>query len=150
MPRSIYSEAHAAVRFFGESFDPLVATQILRLPPDYTHGVGEPRLSRTKAGRIVEQAPHRNGMWSMSSRGLVSSAKLVTHVEWLLGQLEPRAEAVRLLLSSGVPGDIFAFSRGSTAIPPSVPRQLRQRASALGLEIVTDHYEAAPGDEQSA
>lgn len=146
MPRKGYREAHVAVRFFGESFDPLVATQTLRLPPDHAHRAGEPRLYRTKAGRIVEHPVRRSGMWSMSSREIVRSAKLATHIEWMLGQLEPRADAVRSLLSGGVSGDLFAFSSGCTAVPPPVPRQLRQRALALGLEIVIDHYERVPGE----
>src|SRR6185369_17113459 len=90
LPKRVYRKAHAAVRFFGDSLDPLVVTQTLRLPPDRTARVGEPRLSRTKSGKVIEQPEHRSGMWLMSSVDCVSSTKLATHIEWLLGELEPR------------------------------------------------------------
>jgi hypothetical protein len=44
-------------------------------------------------------------------------------------------------LSPGIIGDIFAFCSGSTTIPGPIPKQVRERALALGLEIVIDHHE---------
>jgi Domain of unknown function (DUF4279) len=140
VPRRVYDEAHAAVRFWSETLDPLTVTLALRLPPDHTHRDGEPHLSRGKSGRVIEYSPYRGGMWSMSSENLVNSPRLSVHVEWLLGQLEPRAEAVRTLLANGVEADFFCFSSGSTSQPPSLPRIIRRRAAALGIKISIDHY----------
>jgi hypothetical protein len=83
----------------------------------------------------------------MSSHGWVGSPRLATHIDWLLKELEPRAAEVRALIASGVSGDIFCYSRGRTAQPPAVPRDLRERAAALGLSIGIDHY---PDAEQIA
>ena len=63
---------------------------------------GEPHLSRGKSGRVIEYSPYRGGMWSLSSKNLVNSPRLSVHLEWLLGQFEPRAAAVRMLLANGV------------------------------------------------
>lgn len=69
----------------------------------------------------------------MSSRSWIDSPRLATHIDWLLNELEPKSAGVRALIASGVSGDIFCYSRGRTAQPPAIPRDLRQRA-AVGCE----------------
>ena len=147
MPKRVYSEAYASVRFAAEDLDPLHVTLRLRLPADHTHRRGEPRLTRSgRTGRVSEYALYSQGMWSMSSRGWVDSPRLATHIEWLLKELEPKSAEVHALIASGVSGDIFCYSCGRTAQPPAIPRDLRQRAAALGLSIGIDRYpDAEPG-----
>jgi len=65
--KRVYDRAHAAVRFFADSLDPLTVTLALRLPPDHVHRAGEPRLVRTRKGTVKEYGPYPAGMWSMSS-----------------------------------------------------------------------------------
>jgi hypothetical protein len=137
----VYTRAFAGVRFYAEDLDPLDVTMRLRLPADATHRVGEPRLNRTKSGDVREYAPYREGMWRMSSRQWVKSPRLSTHIDWLLSELEPKAEEVHGLLKRGIKGDIFCFSEGKTESSPSLPKRIRERADALGLEIVIDHYD---------
>jgi hypothetical protein len=76
----------------------------------------------------------------MSSQEWVQSPRIQVHLAWLLGQLEPKADVVRSLLADGVEADFFCFSSGTTSVPPSLPRTIRERAAALGIEIVIDHY----------
>ena len=140
MPKRVYDRAYACVRFSADGLDPLAVTLALRLPPDHTHRPGEPRLRRLRSGRVDEHAPYRGGMWTMSTKEWVRSPRLAVHLEWLLRELEPRADAVRSLLASGILADFFCFSSGSTATPPSLPRGIRDRAAALGIAIVIDHY----------
>lgn len=140
LPKRVYSRAYASVRFYADTLDPLTVTLALRLPPDQTHRDGEPRLHRVKSGRIEEHSPYRGGMWSMSSEKWVQSPRLAIHLDWLLNQLEPKADAVHTLLAEGVQADFFCFSSGSTAAPPSLPRTIRNRAAALGIKIDIDHY----------
>jgi hypothetical protein len=140
LPKRTYDRAYAAVRFCGDALDPLAVTLALHLPADHVHRDGEPRLKRTRKGRVAEYAPYRGGMWSMSSEPWVNSPRLAVHLEWLLGQLEPKAEAIAALRRGGIDVDFFCFSSGSTPQPPSLPRSLRNRAAALGIEIVIDHY----------
>ncbi len=134
--------AYASVRFFAEDLDPFDVTEQLRLPPDRMHRKGEPRLARSKAGRVIEYAPYPVGMWSMSSKQWVDSPKLSAHVEWVLAELEPKTDAVRALTSSAIESDIFCYSFGKTEEPPTLPASLHERASALGLSIEIDHYSA--------
>jgi hypothetical protein len=141
LPRRVYNRAHASVRLHGGSLDPLAVTHALKLPADHVHRDGEPRLARSRKGAIVEHAPYRGGMWSMSSEPWVPSPRLAVHLEWLLEQLEPRKAAIAVLLADGVTADFFCFSSGSTRTPPSLPRGLRERAAALGIDIQVDHYD---------
>ena len=140
VPKRVYDRAYASVRFWADELDPLAVTLALRLPPDHTHRDGEPRVRRVKSGQVKEYAPYRAGLWSMSSKMWVQSPRLSVHLDWLLCELEPKADAVRSLLAAGVEADFFCFSSGSTATPPSLPRAIRERAAALGIEIVIDHY----------
>ena len=88
MRKRVYDRAYASVRFIGVKLDPLQVTLALRLPADHTHRDGEPRLLRVKSARVVEYAPYRGGMWSMSSENWVQSPQLSVHLEWLLCELE--------------------------------------------------------------
>lgn len=120
--------------------DPLEITKALRLPPDHQHRDGEPRLVRTKKGKVQEYAAYRGGQWSMSSEQWVDSTCLATHLDWLLQQLEPHANAIRSILSGDVTADLFCYSLGSTTQPPSYPRSIADRAKSLGVSIEIDHY----------
>ena len=140
MPKREYTRAYATVRFMGQSLDPLSVTMALRLPPDHMHRNGEPRLVRTKRGKVEERSPYRGGQWSMSSESWVQSPRLEVHLEWLLKQLEPKAEAVAQLISQGVEVDFFCYSLGTTPSLPSVPRSIRSRIERLGVKLDIDHY----------
>jgi hypothetical protein len=145
VPKRVYTDAYASVRFWGETLDPLDITAALHLPPDHTHRKGEQVLRRTKSGAVREsREPYPHGMWSMSSREAVRSPRLSVHIEWLLSELERRADAIRELLGRGVAADIFCYSAGANHRPPAIPWSLRARAQALGLRIDIDHYEARP------
>jgi Domain of unknown function (DUF4279) len=144
--QTLYTHAHASIRFMGDALDPLDVTLLIRLPHDHTHRKGEPRIRRRRTDLSVnEYAPYHGGLWSMSSESWVRSSDLDVHVSWLLDQLEPRVDGVKQLLANGVVGDIFCFSSGFPAHPPTLPGRTLQRAAALGLTIDIDYY--SKGDE---
>lgn len=147
MSKRVYGRGYASVRFCGQSLDPLHVSLALRLPADHCHRDGEPHLCRTKSGKVMEYAAYHGGMWSMSSEEWVDSPRLAVHLEWLLAQLEPRVDAIASLISTGATVDFFCFSSGSTSMHPTLPRTIRDRAAALGIEIVIDHY--GPSNEQT-
>ena len=146
MAKRVYTRAYASVRFLGQNLDPLIVTLALQLPPDLMHRNGEPRLVRTKRGKVEVRSPHRGGLWSMSSEKWVQSPRLAIHLEWLLEQLEPKSEAVAQLLSQYVEADFFCYSLGTTPALPSVPRSIRSRIERLGVKLDIDHY-CVPADE---
>lgn len=143
MPKRIYTRAYASARFWADDLDPLMITQALLLPPDTQHRRGEPRLFRTKTGKIEQRSPCRAGLWTMSSERWVDSPRLHIHLLWLLEQLEPRRTAIDEILANGVTADFFCYSCGLTPEPPSIPRTVRDRADALRFTIQIDHYDSS-------
>lgn len=51
MPQKKYNESHASCIFYD--YNPVHISKILLLPPDSQHFAGEPRMSRTQAGKVV-------------------------------------------------------------------------------------------------
>ena len=76
----------------------------------------------------------------MSSRKWVESPVLETHIDWLLGQIEPLEGVVRRLIAEGIEVDIICYSVGRSEDPPSLSRAIRARAESLGIRIEIDHY----------
>ena len=112
LPKRTYTRAHASARFWADYLDPLTITQALLLPPDTQHRRGEPRLLRTKSGKVEQRTPFRAGSWSMSSEHRVESPRLHIHLLWLLEQLEPHQTAIDEILANGVMADFFATRVG--------------------------------------
>ena len=139
MPSRLYTRAFATLRFSAEFLNPADVTRAIWLPPDHVHRKGE--LVRTK-GKAKTRDKHREGLWTLSSEGCVNVPELDTNVRWLLGLLEPRAEAVAGLLAQGVNAVIWCHSRGSTGKAPSLSREVRKRVEALGIAIEGEHFRA--------
>jgi hypothetical protein len=142
-----YFKASAALRLHGVDVDPAAITRALRLPPDHAHRKGDPRISRSGKGTVIEYAPYDAGMWSMSSEQWVESPRLDTHIAWVLDEIEPRADALARVLATGAVADIFCYSLGRTSTPPAIPKQILARAASLGLAVDVDHYAAVADDD---
>jgi hypothetical protein len=148
-PSSIRRAAHASVRFMSETLDPLLVTQLIRLPCTHSHRNGEPRIRRAWSGKVHEYSAYLQGMWSMSSKDWVASDDLDTHIQWLLEQLEPRRAELTQLLVSGVEGDIFCYSLGPGEATPTLREDTVDRVKALALSIDIDHYDNADTDDEA-
>lgn len=144
--KRVYVKAHASLRISADDLDPSEVTRHLRLPPDHVHRRGDLNIGRSSKGKVIEYAPYASGLWSMSSEKWVESPRVETHIRWLLDQIAPSAEALARLLHGGADGDIFCYSTGRTSTPPAVPKELRDRAAALGLRVGVDHYPMADAD----
>ncbi|WP_443217374.1 DUF4279 domain-containing protein [Rhodopirellula sp. P2] len=143
MPKRIYTRAYATARFWADDLDPMVITQALLLPPDTQHRRGEPRLIRTKSGKVEQRTSCGAGAWTMSSEHWVDSPRLHIHLLWLLEQLGPHETAISKILAGGVMADFFCYSCGSTSTPPPIPQAVRDRSHALGFKIEIDHYDTS-------
>lgn len=137
----VYIEAYCSLRIFGNDLDPLSVTKKLKIPPDFQSRKGEPRLSRSKKGKIVEYSPYSTNMWSFGSKNWVKSPNLTTHLKWLLKELELKKD---LLLDyknePGISIDAFCFSTGNSKKPPNIPAQIKEQFNELSIKIVIDHY----------
>jgi len=135
----VYVEAYAILRLFAEDVDPSEVTRALMLPPDYAHRRGDLRIDRTKKGKVQVCSAPSAGMWSMSSESWVTSPRLQVHIQWILDQIEPKAEALAAVLARGVTGDVYCCSFGRSASPAPGPRSLRNRLGELGLSLQISH-----------
>jgi hypothetical protein len=142
MPNKTSKRWYASVRFVGVHLDPVSITKAIRLPPDIHYRYGEPKVSRSKKGVVLDYGDYSTGLWCMSSENWVSSPRPEEHLHWILQQLEPFREYILSLQINGIRGDLFCYSLGTTDLPPGIPRTIRARADALGLNIQQDHYMA--------
>lgn len=95
-----------------------------------------------RSGKVISGGDSPFGFWTMSSKEWVRSLKLHVHIRWVLDQLEPNADALKLTVTSDATADIFCYSVGATPVAPSIPQVLRDRAASMGFRIEIDHYDS--------
>jgi hypothetical protein len=145
----MYTEAHASFRIFADALDPSEVTRVLLLPPDHVHRKGDLRILRSKSGKVLQNPPHDMGMWSMSSKSQVNSPRLHIHLEWILGQIEPKSRELTELQTHDVRMDIFCYSYGENPDPPAIPRTVTSRIETLGISLNLDHYDSAAQEDKN-
>lgn len=141
---------YARLRISGESLDPLLVTQALRLPPDHTRRRGEPRLRRRRDGSVRERAPYQRGMWSMSSAAWVTGVaggQLDAHLRWLLDQLEPRGGELQRLQEAGARAELLCY-RESGPEEQALPAETLGRCATLALPVVPEDDEDLDGEDE--
>jgi hypothetical protein len=63
------------------------------------------------------------------------------HIQWILDQIQPKADALARIVARAISASIFCYSLGKSASPPSIPQALRDRLDELDLPLEIDHYE---------
>jgi hypothetical protein len=100
---------------------------------------GQPRL--TKSGR-KSAFPWRQGYWSVSGKGVVSSDYLSPHLRYLIILLAlPRADLRAHIERQQAKVRFFCYwnnAHGNRV--PDVPPDIRRMADATGIEIDIDEY----------
>src|SRR5438128_12524038 len=90
------SATYATLRVVGRHPDEVTAA--LGLKP--TRGFVRGKPWQTPSGRL-SRGPAREHVWLLGSEHRVDSRNVLTHVEWLLAQVEASGEALRELQASG-------------------------------------------------
>lgn len=124
-------ETYATLRIYPGEFDPDEVTRRLGIDPTEVQRVGE------RHGRTTRKT---NG-WFLRSQDRVESRDARRHIDWLLDQLEPAANALSELRASGAEVDISCYwlSASGHGGPSVSPRQTK-RLSALDLDCWFDVY----------
>jgi hypothetical protein len=124
---------YATLRVYSESLDPSEMTNRLGIEPTDWQRHGEEWQSGSQPAALH--------CWFLSSKGKVASSDVRQHLDWLLGIVVPRADAVRSLQSNGCRMDVFCFwvSASGHGGPSVRPTQMRELAE-LGLELSFDVY----------
>ena len=125
----------ATLRIYPERLTPAEVTSRLGIEPSRSQQKGDPL---TKSKQPVFARMHG---WFLTSEGAVESRDVRRHLDWLLEQLGPRADAVRSLQADGCSMDISCYwlSFSGHGGPSVSPGQMRELAR-LGLELWFDVY----------
>jgi hypothetical protein len=125
---STCKETSAAFRIIHPALDPDAISQQLGLRSSWAWRKGQPR------GR--HNIPSRSGIWGLDTAGVLTSRDLRRHLDWLLDQLEPKAEVLQELRGQGYAMDVFCLwcRLGGTGGPMRSPRNMT-RLAALNVTI---------------
>jgi hypothetical protein len=126
-------KTYATLRIYPESLDPAEVTKRLRIEPTHSQRRGESR----KPGA----PPTKLHGWFLCSEGAVESRDVRRHLDWLLSQITPQADAILALQSEGCRMDVSCFwiSASGHGGPSVLPAQMGELAR-LGLELWFDVY----------
>jgi hypothetical protein len=131
--------AHASVSVYGDDLDPDFWTSYFDCVPDRSLIKGVERL--THKG-LPSGFAARTGMWSISSKEVVTSNDLTPHIEYLVSKLLlPRPDLLKLLEQRGETMRCFCYwaNYSGDRIPVIDPR-LEAAIKESGGYIEIDEY----------
>lgn len=134
-------ETFASFRIMGEHLDCNAVSSLFRLQPTEVHERGSPKLIRGKPC-----GSWSDGLWVLSTEGIVDSEQLDAHIEWLLAHLEPCRNQFDSLKSLGAQSlDVFCYWASIDGTPggPTIPAGLLFRLGVLGIDLSLDFYSFA-------
>jgi hypothetical protein len=135
----------AKLRIYGVALDLKKVTEHLCVEPSSSHSG-----KNDSGGRVGASRPEQSA-WILSSEGHVASKDLRRHLDWLLDQIAPAAEGLRLVQSmEGVTTNVNCvwWSASGDGGPVLWPKQMR-RLAELDLECSFDFAFYEQGDDSS-
>jgi hypothetical protein len=129
-------KTRAMMRICNDDLDPERITCVLGIKPSGTQVKGRPHTRRSG----VTSTPTIGG-WFLSSEGVINSRDVRRHVDWILGVLAGKEEALRRLQQEeGTWMDIFCYwlsaeGHGGPSLSPAIMRRLGQLELAIGFDI---------------
>jgi hypothetical protein len=134
--------AFATLRFTGDRFDPNRISAILGVQPTRAYRKGERYFAGPRAGFVTG----RTGVWVLATDGLVNSADLDRHLEYLVNLIfrgpdrELRLKQLHEVMShDGAKADVSCFWRGGPGTqPPALSKDAIRKLLQLPAEIETD------------
>jgi hypothetical protein len=131
---------YASLRFSGDRLEPQRLSEVLNAHPKTAYRKGE--VYKSSRGHEVRG---RTGLWAISSKGVVASADLNDHLDYLLGLVFAGDSDARLNLlhermrDYGIEADAPCFWHGERgAKPPVIREDIRARLARIPAEIETD------------
>jgi len=121
---------HATFRLVGPDIRPDLLTRALNISPTFKVAVGEITPKKTR--------PRTEGIWAISTKDLLGSTDLESHVAALLDKLPT---GFRDHLPPGSRCEIQCFWRSATGHGgPSLSSSLLARVAAAGIDLDFDFY----------
>jgi hypothetical protein len=125
--------SHATLRVFGANLDPAEVSAFVGLEPTHSHRAGDARTGGA--------APNREGLWALSTKGLVESPDLDEHLRYLVGRVSSVRESLEAVLRrANHRGDVFCYllretGHGGPTVAPEVMTGFGELGLSLGLDI---------------
>jgi len=136
------AKTYATLLIYPEEIDPPVVTHHLGIEPSHWQRKGE---AIERDGRRLPRVAILN-LWSLTSEGQIDSRDSRRHIDWLLDQLDPKAEAVGILQEMGCQMAIFCYWLSQSGQGgPTIPASQMKRLGELNIELWFDFY--GPYDE---
>lgn len=131
------AETHATLLIYPVRTDPEAITERLGIEPSKWQRRGGPMASSLRRPPRLAEID----LWSLSTRGHVSSRDSRRHIDWLLDRIEGKAAELRALRDEGgrISVSCYWVSRYGEGGPTISPDQMR-RLGALNLELWFDIY----------
>lgn len=113
---------------FSPQLDPDLVTQIMNLPPDHSHHIGD-YIDKSK------RATHKHGMWSIGSK-LSREESFSDHLENLLSIVEPQQEQIlKLGQDHEVKFYCGLFSYIGFVLSPDILKRIANLGATLDVSI---------------
>jgi hypothetical protein len=128
---------------FGPDLDPAEVSAFVGLEPTQCHRAGDARSGGA--------APYREGLWALSTKGVVASPDLSEHLRYLVGWVsEIRARLAVVLQRAEHRGDVFCYllremGHGGPTVAPEVLSGFGELGLSLGLDIYGPFAPSGPG-----
>lgn len=127
------SRTWATFRVWGKHLEPEQITRLLGIIPTRAFKAGDKR---------GQSGIWKHGYWGITSQDNIDSRDLGVHLEWLLGQLEPKqAEVVELTHKPDIKADVFCFwELEAVNVGIEFSPEFMGRMARLNLKLGLDTY----------
>lgn len=136
---STCKRTYATLRVLHKELDPDEISNLLGLSYSRAYRKGDPITAVNEIGE------RRNGVWLLDTKQKVDSLDSRRHIDWLLDQLEGKADVVRALFNKGCNIDILCFWESAHGHGgPTVSPEQSIRLGEMRVDLMFDVYFAFP------
>ena len=128
-------------RIMKAGLEPSKLTTLLGMEPDKSHKKDDPRISKTKSGKVLYHAPFNSGLWCLESK-LDKSSKLQEHILDITDRIESKRDLLIKLKDEGFEMDLYCgyFLLGESQPGISLSNSVLKKISELGMDLGIQLY----------
>ncbi|WP_124077014.1 DUF4279 domain-containing protein [Burkholderia gladioli] len=130
----VYFPVFATLSIFGENINPHDWTVYFSATPNIAISRGDP--IKDPAG-LNRRASHKNGLWGVNTKGLVTDCNLESHIVFLFGILKiPRYDLAKKILDSGGCARVCChYDREAVGMGPIISECIRQMLAQQNIQL---------------
>ena len=122
------------LRIFAPELDPEEVTRNLDLEPNHKHKLGDPIPKRSGSVNV-----YKHGMWTVDSK-LPETEVLVSHLDSLLSDIEPKQEYIKTLASYATV-DLYCvlYDQSGFELPPDILHRIADLGITFGVVLYANN-----------